>query len=77
MPRSAANRGRPVVLLECSAIKWRGPPFYFRYDLAGPAVRQPGIALATEHGPDPAAQADRLFRMVVAGLGRSERTEAW
>ncbi|MDR7166488.1 AcrR family transcriptional regulator [Nocardia kruczakiae] len=27
-----------------------------------------GIALATEHGPDPAAQADRLFGLVVAGL---------
>ncbi|MGP4017152.1 TetR/AcrR family transcriptional regulator [Saccharopolyspora sp. 5N708] len=27
-----------------------------------------GIALATEHYPDPAAQADRLFRLAVAGL---------
>ncbi|WP_405792277.1 TetR/AcrR family transcriptional regulator [Streptomyces sp. NBC_01506] len=27
-----------------------------------------GIALATEHHPDPAAQADRLFRLTVAGL---------
>ncbi|WP_063001934.1 TetR/AcrR family transcriptional regulator [Nocardia mikamii] len=27
-----------------------------------------GIALATEHGADPAAQADRLFGLVVAGL---------
>ena len=27
-----------------------------------------GIALATEHHPDPAAQADRLFRLAVAGL---------
>ena len=28
-----------------------------------------GIALATEHLPDPAARADRLFRLAVAGLG--------
>ncbi|NUP25725.1 MAG: TetR/AcrR family transcriptional regulator [Nocardia sp.] len=27
-----------------------------------------GIALATEHFPDPAAQANRLFRLAVAGL---------
>ncbi|MFD5895555.1 TetR/AcrR family transcriptional regulator [Streptomyces sp. NPDC060366] len=27
-----------------------------------------GIALATEHHPDPAARADRLFRLTVAGL---------
>ncbi|PSK93722.1 TetR family transcriptional regulator [Murinocardiopsis flavida] len=27
-----------------------------------------GIALATEHHPDPAAHADRLFRLAVAGL---------
>ncbi|MYZ38387.1 MULTISPECIES: TetR/AcrR family transcriptional regulator [unclassified Streptomyces] len=27
-----------------------------------------GIALATEHLPDPAAEADRLFRLAVAGL---------
>ncbi|EMD24712.1 TetR/AcrR family transcriptional regulator [Amycolatopsis azurea] len=27
-----------------------------------------GIVLATEHHPDPAAQADRLFRLAVAGL---------
>ncbi|MFI0352891.1 TetR/AcrR family transcriptional regulator [Actinomadura sp. 9N407] len=27
-----------------------------------------GITLATEHHPDPAAQADRLFRLAVAGL---------
>lgn len=27
-----------------------------------------GIALATEHDPDPAARADRLFRLAVAGL---------
>ncbi|GHJ36482.1 TetR/AcrR family transcriptional regulator [Streptomyces sp. TS71-3] len=27
-----------------------------------------GIVLATEHYPDPAAQADRLFRLAVAGL---------
>ncbi|MEV0636769.1 TetR/AcrR family transcriptional regulator [Streptomyces sp. NPDC050619] len=27
-----------------------------------------GIALATEHHPDPAARADRLFRLAVAGL---------
>lgn len=27
-----------------------------------------GIALATEHHPDPAAEADRLFRLTVAGL---------
>ncbi|GAA0970221.1 helix-turn-helix domain-containing protein [Actinocorallia libanotica] len=27
-----------------------------------------GIALATEHHPDPAAQADRLFRLAVAGV---------
>ncbi|MEV7084730.1 helix-turn-helix domain-containing protein [Streptomyces sp. NPDC093085] len=27
-----------------------------------------GIALATEHYPDPTAQADRLFRLAVAGL---------
>ncbi|MET9970488.1 helix-turn-helix domain-containing protein [Streptomyces sp. NPDC006356] len=27
-----------------------------------------GIALATEHYPDPAAQADRLFRLAAAGL---------
>ncbi|WP_055700954.1 TetR/AcrR family transcriptional regulator [Streptomyces silaceus] len=27
-----------------------------------------GIALATEHYPDPAVQADRLFRLAVAGL---------
>ncbi|MFI0940212.1 TetR/AcrR family transcriptional regulator [Streptomyces sp. NPDC021020] len=27
-----------------------------------------GITLATEHYPDPAAQADRLFRLAVAGL---------
>ncbi|MFC4030009.1 TetR/AcrR family transcriptional regulator [Streptomyces polygonati] len=27
-----------------------------------------GIALATEHHPDPAGQADRLFRLTVAGL---------
>jgi AcrR family transcriptional regulator len=27
-----------------------------------------GIALATEHGLDPAARADRLFRLAVAGL---------
>ncbi|MEV0085400.1 helix-turn-helix domain-containing protein [Saccharopolyspora sp. NPDC050642] len=27
-----------------------------------------GIALATEHYPDPAAQADRLFRLAVTGL---------
>lgn len=27
-----------------------------------------GIALATEHHPDPAAAADRLFRLAVAGL---------
>ncbi|TDD50104.1 TetR/AcrR family transcriptional regulator [Saccharopolyspora elongata] len=27
-----------------------------------------GIALATEHYPDPAAQADRLFRLAMAGL---------
>ncbi|MFJ1641194.1 TetR/AcrR family transcriptional regulator [Streptomyces sp. NPDC088256] len=27
-----------------------------------------GIALATEHYPDPATQADRLFRLAVAGL---------
>ncbi|WP_431977023.1 TetR/AcrR family transcriptional regulator [Micromonospora haikouensis] len=34
-----------------------------------------GIALATEHHPDPAAQADRLFRLAVTGLSpaRSER----
>ncbi|MCD0447212.1 TetR/AcrR family transcriptional regulator [Glycomyces sp. A-F 0318] len=34
-------------------------------DLMGLIV---GIALATEHDPDPAAQADRLFRLAVAGL---------
>lgn len=28
-----------------------------------------GIVLATEHHPDPAATADRLFRLAVAGLG--------
>ncbi|MFF3444983.1 TetR/AcrR family transcriptional regulator [Streptosporangium sp. NPDC002721] len=28
-----------------------------------------GIVLATEHHPDPAASADRLFRLAVAGLG--------
>ena len=27
-----------------------------------------GIVLATEHHPDPAARANRLFRMAVAGL---------
>jgi AcrR family transcriptional regulator len=27
-----------------------------------------GIALATEHHPDPAARADRMFRLAVAGL---------
>jgi hypothetical protein len=27
-----------------------------------------GIALATEHHPEPAAQADRLLRLAVAGL---------
>lgn len=27
-----------------------------------------GIALATEHHPDPAAQADRLFQLTVTGL---------
>ncbi|MCP2337291.1 hypothetical protein FHU30_002639 [Actinomadura rupiterrae] len=27
-----------------------------------------GIALATEHHPEPAAQADRLFRLAAAGL---------
>lgn len=30
-----------------------------------------GIVLATEHHPDPAARADRLFRMAVAGLSPS------
>ncbi|WP_091031504.1 TetR family transcriptional regulator [Glycomyces harbinensis] len=34
-------------------------------DLMGLIV---GIALATEHDPDPAAQSDRLFRLAVAGL---------
>jgi hypothetical protein len=34
-------------------------------DLVGLVV---GIALATEHDLDPAAQADRLFRLTVAGL---------
>ncbi|POM23537.1 Bacterial regulatory protein, tetR family [Actinomadura rubteroloni] len=28
-----------------------------------------GIALATEHGPDPAARAGRLFRLATAGVG--------
>ncbi|RCV48234.1 TetR/AcrR family transcriptional regulator [Marinitenerispora sediminis] len=28
-----------------------------------------GIVLATEHHPDPPAEADRLFRLTVAGLG--------
>ncbi len=34
-------------------------------DLMGLIV---GIALATEHDPDPPAQADRLFRLAVAGV---------
>ncbi|MFQ6396885.1 TetR/AcrR family transcriptional regulator [Nocardia sp. KC 131] len=32
-----------------------------------------GIALATEHYPDPAAQAERLFRLAVAGLQEMPR----
>ncbi|MFI6350042.1 TetR/AcrR family transcriptional regulator [Streptomyces sp. NPDC050560] len=33
-----------------------------------------GIVLATEHRPDPAAAADRLFRLAVAGLSPEHRT---
>lgn len=33
-----------------------------------------GIALATEHHPDPAAQADRMFRLTVAGLSPNRPT---
>jgi AcrR family transcriptional regulator len=33
-----------------------------------------GIVLATEHYPDPAAQADRLFGLAVAGLGPPSRS---
>ncbi|RFU86487.1 TetR/AcrR family transcriptional regulator [Streptomyces triticagri] len=33
-----------------------------------------GIALATEHHHDPAARADRLFRLTVAGLSPRHRT---
>jgi AcrR family transcriptional regulator len=32
-----------------------------------------GIVLAAEHGPDPARQADRLFRLAVAGLSPQEQ----
>lgn len=35
-----------------------------------------GIVLATEHHPDPAAAADRLFRLAVAGLSPQSRTKA-
>nr|WP_260477417.1 hypothetical protein [Nonomuraea sp. WAC 01424] len=33
-----------------------------------------GIVLATEHHPDPAARAERLFRLAVAGLSPQPRT---
>ncbi|WP_236791073.1 TetR/AcrR family transcriptional regulator [Amycolatopsis sp. GM8] len=32
-----------------------------------------GIALTTEHYPDPAAQADRLFRLAMAGVSPADR----
>ncbi|MFB9831200.1 TetR/AcrR family transcriptional regulator [Actinoallomurus acaciae] len=35
-----------------------------------------GIVLATEHHPDPAAAADRVFRLAVAGLSPQSRAKA-
>ncbi|MFF3852817.1 TetR/AcrR family transcriptional regulator [Micromonospora sp. NPDC002575] len=69
---SAAIQEAAGPLLRRAAQDGAVPPDVTAADLIALVV---GIALATEHHPDPAAQADRLFGLAVAGLSpaRSER----
>jgi AcrR family transcriptional regulator len=62
---SAALEEAGAPLLRNAVRDGAAPPAVTVNDLITLIV---GIALATEHHPDPAAQADRLFRLAVAGL---------
>ncbi|WP_414942503.1 hypothetical protein [Amycolatopsis sp. cmx-11-51] len=60
-PRSADRQYRPVPEV---SNRRRG----LSWTVADLITLIVGIALATEHYPEPASAADRLFRLAVAGL---------
>ncbi|MEE1938313.1 helix-turn-helix domain-containing protein [Streptomyces sp. TRM 70361] len=62
---SAALEGAGAPLLHRAVRDGAVEPGVTVADLITLAV---GIALATEHHPDPAARADRMFRLVVSGV---------
>jgi hypothetical protein len=64
-PSALANSGR-AGWLTSFLHSWEAP---IEVTLADLLALIAGIAMATEHYPDPAAQAHRLFRLAAAGLG--------